>query len=577
MRALPKAAGLSPIRRIDHLPEILDRIADLANKENVDPAQSLTTGPDQHAIERLDEGFDIGEVLAEYTLLRRIVLTHWEREVVGGLHPDSVVALDRAFDHAIATSVSRFTRARDRTLLGLDRILTAAAEQEVEVEGFLRRLLRVLAETTEAVDSVSILIREGDVLRVRASIGLEATENLTVRIGEGFSGKIAATGRPVELRDAANDRLIADHALIAVRERGVRALYGVPLLRGREVIGVAHMGSTTAHEFSHEDKVLFRKHWIDWINNTPFLRGLLVPLQPAIEKFEEALRAALAKVDTPEFTTIESVAPATREEAAALYLAGIRAILDLDFTDGNATPGYVIAFVTCSYEPERGHAAKYSEIAEAMRDVAVQGLYEYIDEQIDERTAVLGLLVKYKHRCEWYRRQRLRSAATDGDGEGRTGEKALACDLYEYIHDQGVDFWVESKSASGEPDLVTEAVDGRRLIADAKYITSDMDSSVVRQTLIKGFRQVFDYCRDYNEPVGYLVVFVDQDVTIDLPGERDDGFPCYRLGGNTVYYVIVDIHGHSKTASKRPRPKVIGIAPDDLKRDLEATGGTTPT
>ena len=29
------------------------------------------------------------------------------------------------------------------------------------------------------------------------------------------------------------------------------------------------------------------------------------------------------------------------------------------------------------------------------------------------------------------------------------GERALAFDLYEYLHDQGVDFWIESVSASG--------------------------------------------------------------------------------------------------------------------------------
>lgn len=44
----------------------------------------------------------------------------------------------------------------------------------------------------------------------------------------------------------------------AIRSRGIQALYGVPLLNGEQVIGVARMGSRTAQEFSNEDKLLFR-------------------------------------------------------------------------------------------------------------------------------------------------------------------------------------------------------------------------------------------------------------------------------------------------------------------------------
>lgn len=68
-----------------------------------------------------------------------------------------------------------------------------------------------------------------------------------------------------------------------------------------------------------------------------------------------------------------------------------------------------------------------------------RGLYDYLDEEIDGRNAVLGLLVKYKTRCEMYRRARLRLAAEEG-AENRKGERALAFDLYEYLHDQGVTF-----------------------------------------------------------------------------------------------------------------------------------------
>ncbi|HYO65100.1 MAG TPA: PAS domain-containing sensor histidine kinase, partial [Archangium sp.] len=53
----------------------------------------------------------------------------------------------------------------------------------------------------------------------------------------------------------ATDPLVRSQVL---RQRGMRALYGVPLIAGDELIGVAHMGSLTAFEFSNEDKLLFR-------------------------------------------------------------------------------------------------------------------------------------------------------------------------------------------------------------------------------------------------------------------------------------------------------------------------------
>src|SRR6185436_20352558 len=97
-------------------------------------------------------------------------------------------------------------RARDRTLQALDRIANAALESRT-LDAFLHRLLSVLVETTAAVDTATILLREGDVLHIRASIGLEeeVEQRVTQRIGDGFAGMIADTRRPLELRDAAND------------------------------------------------------------------------------------------------------------------------------------------------------------------------------------------------------------------------------------------------------------------------------------------------------------------------------------------------------------------------------------
>jgi hypothetical protein len=133
-----------------------------------------------------------------------------------------------------------------------------------------------------------------------------------------------------------------------------------------------------------------------------------------------------------------------------------------------------------------------------------------------------------------------------------------------YLHDQGVDFWIESVSASGEPDLISRDAGGQRLVADAKYVRPSLPNNKVVKTVAGGFRQVLDYCRDHNEPVGYLVIFVNRDLVLDLKAERDDGFPCVRTGGYTVYYVVIDIFEHAGTASTRPKPPVLEITQEQL-------------
>jgi PAS domain S-box-containing protein len=262
VRRLPYTQGLSRPRLLDHLPDLLERIADVVDTVHTGGHSSLDLMPEVHALERLDSGYDLDEVAEEYALLRACILQRYGEYVEErgdssmSVAMKEVVSFNRTFDDAVSAAVSRYTRARERTLVALDRISEAALGTE-ELDAFLPRLLRVMLETTEAVDSVTLLLREGDMLKVRASVGLEQErpQDFCERVGEGFSGLIAAEQRPFESRSAGTDPRVRDEAL---RSRGTRALYGVPLMYGGEAIGVAHMGSRTALEFSNEDKLLFR-------------------------------------------------------------------------------------------------------------------------------------------------------------------------------------------------------------------------------------------------------------------------------------------------------------------------------
>lgn len=257
VRAASATPALPRLALRDHIPTLLTRLSRAGEAAYTGEALPLASFPDFHALDRLDRGFDLQEVVTEYTTLRRCILALWEERGGATLAAGEIRRLDQILDEAITTSVKRYASARERTLRALDRISEAALGSG-DLDAFLKRLLTATQETMENVDVVAIFLREGDKLRMRATIGLEDndTGGFTLQIGEGFTGSIAAERRPRHLQRASEDLLIQSQTL---RKKGIRALYGVPLsFDGDTLIGVALMGSTSAEEFSPEDRLLFR-------------------------------------------------------------------------------------------------------------------------------------------------------------------------------------------------------------------------------------------------------------------------------------------------------------------------------
>jgi len=254
VRALPHAAKLERPRLIDHIPELLDRIAWMTEARGRDlPAELGKQVSTRHAISRLEEGFDLLEVIDEFGVLRE-VMRDVLRDSGESFSLDEVGVLDRAIHTAVKDSVERYSDVRERTLQGFDRIGAAALESR-SLDDLLRRLLHVLHDTTPSIDMSSIYLREGDELRVRAAVGLgrEAEEGFAVRVGEGFAGIIAERGEPLTVHYPTPDQLRSP--LLAVEN--LRVLYGVPIRDGAAVIGVAKIASCTADDFSLQDQRIF--------------------------------------------------------------------------------------------------------------------------------------------------------------------------------------------------------------------------------------------------------------------------------------------------------------------------------
>jgi GAF domain-containing protein/anti-sigma regulatory factor (Ser/Thr protein kinase) len=143
----------------------------------------------------------------------------------------------------------------DHSMLEALQRVTDAALAYLSEDELLQELLDRVAEIM-AVDTVAILLLEGDQVHARAAKGIEEEVEQGVRIplGRGFAGRVAAERRAVFIPDV-------DHADIVnpiLREKGIRSLLGVPLLVEGEAIGVLHVGSLTPRTFTDGERDLLQ-------------------------------------------------------------------------------------------------------------------------------------------------------------------------------------------------------------------------------------------------------------------------------------------------------------------------------
>jgi PAS domain S-box-containing protein len=250
------ARKLSRPLLLDHLPDFLADLAnyvdDLRHGKNDSPPDE---NPRIHALERLEVGYDLAEVVEEYSVLRRSITELAFSEHAPALRSGELPRLHEAIDQAISTSVVRYTEARERTLRALDRISSAALVHH-NVEALLPGTLDAFLATTAAVDTVALALREDGELRIRAAFGYPAPGPVgKVSDAHHFGARVEAARAPLFITDACSDPVLGASPTCAP---GTRALYGVPLILGEDILGVAVMGSRSAYEFSQEDQFLFR-------------------------------------------------------------------------------------------------------------------------------------------------------------------------------------------------------------------------------------------------------------------------------------------------------------------------------
>jgi signal transduction histidine kinase len=129
--------------------------------------------------------------------------------------------------------------------------VTDAALSHLELDELLAELLARVRDALE-VDTCKVLLldEESHELVPRAAVGINAAEAMTISVplGKGFAGRVAAERTPILLADVEHAEVINP----TLREEGIKTLLGVPLLVSGEMIGVLHVGSFVSRNFDDD-------------------------------------------------------------------------------------------------------------------------------------------------------------------------------------------------------------------------------------------------------------------------------------------------------------------------------------
>jgi hypothetical protein len=214
----------------------------------------------------------------------------------------------------------------------------------------------------------------------------------------------------------------------------------------------------------------------------------------------------------------------------------------------------------------------FDKMLDQFRSLYLEPFYEYIDEHLDDPRFVLATLIRFKHGCEWFWRDDLYGL---WNADTQRGEKRLALKLYEYLHSQGIVFTIEPKSASGEADLVSSQNSNEPLIADAKIFNPERGKSA--PYILKGFRQIYQYTSDFNESIGYLIIFNTSDKQLRFVlGAGTDPLPKVVVNNKNIFFLVIDLYPHETSASKRPDPEIVEITEQQIV-GLAVSPTDTPT
>jgi len=133
----------------------------------------------------------------------------------------------------------------NKELLALRKLGEASSKEMLQ--SLFRRTIEAISDTLQ-VETASLMVMEGDVLRLVDAMGLpeEVIGKATVPLGQGISGHVAKTGKPLLVNDISKDERFKPSKF--KDQYTTQSALCVPLMRGDRVLGVLNANNKISGE-----------------------------------------------------------------------------------------------------------------------------------------------------------------------------------------------------------------------------------------------------------------------------------------------------------------------------------------
>lgn len=204
------------------------------------------------------------------------------------------------------------------------------------------------------------------------------------------------------------------------------------------------------------------------------------------------------------------------------------------------------------------------EELETFYSVYVEPVVACLIDNLSNIKYVLSHLLKFKQDVEWFGRAELQALIVSLKGNHKMIERELNIRLYRYLHDRGVEFYIEPSSAEarGRVDLIGAQGTNPQLLLDGKYLG---DNKKLVSYIASAFSQVYGYTQQYNRPNGYIVLFKNLEPEIQFKLSNAIGDVSYvDFNGKRIYFLLVDIYDYEKPPSQRGRLSPVIVTEENL-------------
>src|SRR3989304_4566775 len=195
------------------------------------------------------------------------------------------------------------------------------------------------------------------------------------------------------------------------------------------------------------------KLFFEFLHTKPLLQGLLEELRLNLPDFKTAYDEMVAKR--------RILLPSTEKERVRLCLS----FLEYCMNQGKEDEPFQIAFAVGF------HGSRCDEGTHFFIEQFFMPFYEYLDQHIEDVSAVLYIIEKFKLRSQWFEREPLLSMY---NSDTSRGEAKLDKSLREFLFDNGIESpFSTPASDSGRADIVASLHTPDPVIIEVKVFDGD--------------------------------------------------------------------------------------------------------